>query len=88
MFPSGRLRYDVPPSRWPAAGEAVTGYAHPIRRAKWDAPDQPIGARTLTDLFHALERIAGVTPSRGAAGMASDARLPTCTRITSRASGC
>lgn len=65
MFPSGRLRYDVPPSRWPAAGEAVTGHAHPIRRAKWDAPDQPIGTRTLTDLFHALERIAGVTPVEG-----------------------
>lgn len=61
MFPSGRLRYDVPPSRWPAAGEAVTGHAPPVRRARWDAPDQPIGTRTLTDLFHALERSAGVT---------------------------
>jgi hypothetical protein len=65
MFPSGRLRYDIPPSRWPVAGEAVTGHASPIRRAKWDAPDQPIGTRTLTDLFHALERIAGVTPVEG-----------------------
>jgi integrase len=65
MFPSGRLRYDVPPSRWPVAGEAVTGHAHPVRRAKWDAPDQPIGPRTLTDLFHALERIACVTPVEG-----------------------
>ena len=46
-------------------GEAVTGHAHLIRRAKWDAPDQLIGTRILTDLFHALERIAGVTPVEG-----------------------
>ena len=62
MFPSGRLRYDVAPSRV-SRRSAVS----PVRRAKQSVGDTPIGKRALTDLFHELERVAKVEPIEGRA---------------------
>jgi hypothetical protein len=61
MFPAGRLRYDTAPSRVPRKKVAPA----PVRRAKLSAPDMHIDKRTLNDLFHELERIAGVEPVPG-----------------------
>jgi len=60
MFPAGRLRYDIAPSRVPRRKNGAT----PIRRAKLSAA-KPMNDRTLNDLFHALERAATVTPIPG-----------------------
>ncbi|HYW11198.1 MAG TPA: hypothetical protein VE871_04550, partial [Longimicrobium sp.] len=58
VFPSGRLRYDVPPSRRPRRGAAAL--VQSVRRARTDGPEKPINKRTMTDMFHDLERVAGV----------------------------
>jgi hypothetical protein len=65
VFQAGRLRYDVPPSRRPRKGHAAL--IEPVRRARTDGPDQPINKRTMTDMFHQLERVAGVVPMEGRA---------------------
>ena len=61
MFPTGRLRYDTAPSRIPRKKAVAT----PTRRAKLSVSNKHIGKRTLNDLFHDLERIAGVEPAPG-----------------------
>jgi hypothetical protein len=64
MFPAGRLRYDIAPSRLPkrkSAGARVT----PMRRAAATVRDTPIAKRTLVDLFHDLERTAKVKVIEG-----------------------
>jgi integrase len=65
IFPSGRLRYDVPPSRWPKRQRADMEDQQPTRRAKLSVSNRPIGKRGLLDLFHELEELAGVTPVQG-----------------------
>jgi integrase len=65
IFPSGRLKYDVPPSRVPGRNGRNRQQAHPIRRAKPSVSNKPIGKRGLLDQFHDLERIANVTPMPG-----------------------
>lgn len=65
IFPSGRLKYDVPPSRWPKRNLPGHLDEQPTRRAKLSVPDRPIGKRGLLDLFHRLEKVAGVTPMPG-----------------------
>lgn len=64
MFPVGRLRFDVPPSRRSKSSRADAGS---VRRAKPSVPNRPIGKRGLLDLFRKLEEIADVTsvPGRG-----------------------
>ena len=64
MFPGGRLRYDVAPSRLPRRKRAPM---EPVRRARLSVSNEPMDKRTLNDLFHALERIAKVEvlPGRG-----------------------
>jgi hypothetical protein len=61
IFPAGRLRYDTAPSRIPRRKVA----APPVRRAKLSVSDKHIDKRTLNDLFHDLERVAGVEPVPG-----------------------
>jgi hypothetical protein len=61
MFPAGRLRYDVAPSRMPRRKAT----AQPVRQAKLSLANSPIDRRTLNDLFHGLERIAKVEPVLG-----------------------
>lgn len=61
MFPAGRLRYDISPSRLPRRQHTST----PVRRAKLSGSNAPMNDRTLNDLFHALERAAKVTPIPG-----------------------
>lgn len=65
IFPSGQLKYDVSPSRWPKRVRPGHSDAKPTRRAKASVSDQPIGKRSLLDLFHQLEEIAGVIPQPG-----------------------
>src|SRR5690606_23417397 len=65
IFPAGRLKYDIPPSRRPRRSRGDFPESDSIRRAKPTVSDQPIGKSALTDLFHALERIAGVEPIPG-----------------------
>lgn len=36
-----------------------------VRRARTDLPDKPINKRTLTNMFHALDVVAGVEPVEG-----------------------
>ena len=64
MFPGGRLRFDVAPSRLPRRRHPASP---PMRRAKPSVSNEPMDKRTLNDLFHALERIAKVEvlPGRG-----------------------
>jgi hypothetical protein len=64
IFPGGRLKYDVPPSRWPKRARPDLG-ERPVRRAKAADSNHPIGKRGLLDLFHKLEEVARVTPVRG-----------------------
>jgi integrase len=64
IFPSGRFKFDVPPSRWPKRAQD-TPDAGPTRRAKLSVSNRPIGKRGLLDLFHRLEEVAGVTPVPG-----------------------
>ena len=64
MFPAGRLRYDVAPSR---VSRKRKDAASPTRRSKLTVGDAPIGKRALTDLFHDLERVAKVEPIEGRA---------------------
>ncbi len=61
MLPAGRLVLDFAPSRAPRR------YAGPppVRRARATVSDTPIGKSALHDLFHAFERLAGVTPLPG-----------------------
>jgi hypothetical protein len=61
MLPAGRLALDFKPSRMPRgfAGPA------PVRRARVTAGHRALGRSALRDHFHALERIAGVTPVPG-----------------------
>ena len=63
IFPAGRLRFDVAPSRVPRRKVPV----EPIRRAKLSVTNKPMDKRTLNDQFHDLERIAKVesVPGRG-----------------------
>jgi hypothetical protein len=61
IFPAGRLRYDTAPSRIPRRKTV----APPTRRAKLSTPNKHIDKRTLNDLFHDLERVAGVEPVLG-----------------------
>jgi integrase len=63
IFPAGRLRLDVAPSR--ASRRKVP--VEPIRRAKLSVTNGPMDKRTLNDQFHELERIAKVesVPGRG-----------------------
>jgi hypothetical protein len=61
MFPGGRLKYDIAPSRVPRR-KAVGA---PTRRAKLSSSNTPMDKRTLNDLFHALERIAKIDPVAG-----------------------
>lgn len=72
IFPAGRLRYDNPPSRWPRTSRGESGSS---RRATLTVSNQPIGKIALTDLFHALERIAGgePVPGRGRYGIRREA---------------
>jgi hypothetical protein len=65
MFPAGRLRYDVPPSRVPRKG--LVTLEPPVRRARTDLPDKPINKRSMTDMFHQLEWVANVQPVEGRA---------------------
>ncbi len=67
MFPGGRLRFDIPPSRRPKRSRIDAGDRGSIRRAKPSVPNRPIGKRGLLDLFHKLEEIADVPsiPGRG-----------------------
>jgi integrase len=65
MFPSGRLRYDIAPSRWPRRPDPDRAAEGPVRRAKTSVSDEPIGKRGLLDLFHELERVAEVPPVKG-----------------------
>ncbi len=65
IFPSGRLKYDIPPSRWPKRSRPGHTDVQPTRRAKLTVSDRPIGKRGLLDLFHELEEFAGVTPQPG-----------------------
>ena len=64
IFPAGRLRLDVPPSRVPRRRHAT---ADSVKCAKLSVTNTPIDKRTLNDQFHALERIAKVesVPGRG-----------------------
>lgn len=57
MFPAGRLRYDVAPSRLPRRKRSPSV---PQRRAKLSVSNESMDKRTLNDLFHALERVAKV----------------------------
>ena len=61
MFPGGRLRYDIAPSRVSRRKGAST----PIRRATPSVSNEPMDKRTLTDLFHDLERLAEIEPVTG-----------------------
>lgn len=63
IFPAGRLRFDVAPSRAPRRKAPVEA----VKRAKLSVTNTPIDKRTLNDQFHALERIAKVesVPGRG-----------------------
>lgn len=62
MFPAGRLRYNIAPSRLPAK---PIGAVSPVRRAKLGIVNKPIDKRTLIDLFHELERVAKVDVIEG-----------------------
>lgn len=63
IFPAGRLRFDVAPSRVSRRKATV----QPVKRAKLSVTNTPIDKRTLNDQFHELERIAKVdsVPGRG-----------------------
>ena len=63
IFPAGRLRFDVAPSRVSRRKVPI----EPIRRAKLSVTNEPMDKRTLNDQFHELERIAKVesVPGRG-----------------------
>ncbi len=61
MFPGGRLRYDIAPSRVSRRKSAST----PIRRARLSVSNEPMDKRTLNDLFHDLERMAEIEPVTG-----------------------
>lgn len=63
IFPAGRLRFDIAPSRVPRRKATV----QPVKRAKLSVTNTPIDKRTLNDQFHELERIAKVesVPGRG-----------------------
>lgn len=65
MFPTGRLRWDVAPSRRPRKKRSLESES--LRRAKLTVPNTPINRRSLNDLFHALERAAKVEPVPGRA---------------------
>lgn len=65
IFPAGRLKYDIPPSRWPRRNADGLPTSGPTRRAKDSVLNQPIGRSALTDFFHDLERIAKVEPVPG-----------------------
>jgi integrase len=64
MFPAGRLQYDTPPSRIPKKRRAGEEMAV-VRRAAAAASDAPLEKRSLTDMFHDLERAAGIEPVEG-----------------------
>jgi hypothetical protein len=64
MFPAGRLRYDLPPSRLPRR-KKPNGTVTPVRRAPATVRDAPMAKRTLVDLFHDLERVAKVKVVEG-----------------------
>lgn len=61
MFPAGRLRYDIAPSRMPRRKPTGT----PTRRARLSASNKHIDKRTLNELFHDLERLAQIEPVLG-----------------------
>jgi hypothetical protein len=63
VFPAGRLRYDVAPSRVPRRKKRPT--LVPTRRAKLSTASTPIGKWALNSYFHGLERLAGVEPVEG-----------------------
>jgi integrase len=63
MFPSGRLRYDVSPSRMPKRKKLQLTAS--TRRAKLSVSNKPLGKWALNDFFHELERLAGVEPVPG-----------------------
>src|SRR5690606_27377452 len=65
VFPCGRLKYEVPPSRLPKRNGASAREAQPVRRAKPSVSNKPIGKRGLLDQFHNLARIANVSPVHG-----------------------
>jgi hypothetical protein len=64
MFPAGRLRYDVAPSRMPKRRNAAA-IIPSVKRASATVSESPIAKRTLVDLFHDLERAAKVNVIEG-----------------------
>jgi hypothetical protein len=60
LFPAGRLSFLTKPSRW-GAQSSVAGDKQ-VRRVRTDVGDKVIGRKSMTNLFHKLETIAGVKP--------------------------